>query len=57
MNGSYKIKISEGTKSVTCEVAVENEDKEKALQEAVELYDTVSQYSKTKTREKQIENG
>jgi len=57
LNGSYKIKISEGTKSVTCEVAVENEDKEKALQEAVELYDTVSQYSKTKTREKQIENG
>jgi len=55
MNGSYKVKFSEGQKSVTTEVVVENEDKDKTLEEAKELFELASAYSKVKTREKYFE--
>lgn len=54
MNTSYKIKISEGQKSVTCEVAVEKEDKEEAINEVKEIYEDISKYCKDKTIEKQL---
>jgi hypothetical protein len=55
MNSSYKINITEGEKSIKCEVTVENPSKEDVIKEAKEIFEEMSKYTKAKTLIKVLE--
>lgn len=55
MNSSYKVKFTENTKSVLCEIVVEKEDKDEALQEAKELYTEASKFCRLVMTKKYLE--
>jgi len=55
MNGSVKVSFKEGTKNVTAEVVIEDNDDIKALERAKDLMEKAMKYSNQKTIQKYMD--